>query len=285
MDVAAIIIAIVAILVGAFLAGFGILIQFLTHKTTTEQSERVASSVAQFRADMEGLVGELKGMTHTLVEAQQQQFNRMLDAFVTRPGAAEEVAESATRSAVSVEEVRTMLDGLRVELEKAAGGAPVPDRLAALESRLDELRDSTVAAARLAERALARRPGPDLGEAALRTTDVDAFVERVAPRLHLRVSPRQIAAGQSVALEALGWLPAGDMEHLTFVVRNPRGMTAAVGLAPDLKWGRRPRVVYPDDFLDSSTEQAGEYAVTVRSRGTGITAHSAFLVVPVEHRP
>jgi hypothetical protein len=170
MDTAALVISIFAVLLTVVVAGFGILIQFLTHKATTEQSERVAASVGQFRTDMQGLVSELKGMTDALVHAQQQQFNRMLDAFVTRPEAASEAAEKASESAGIADELRSEFESLREEIGSAGGTDAVVAALDRVRERLEEVHRTAEQAAQSAQvaakgggdRAVADRPGQNV---------------------------------------------------------------------------------------------------------------------------
>jgi methyl-accepting chemotaxis protein len=159
LDVAAIIIAIVAILLSAVLAGFGILIQLQTHKATAEQSERAARNIADMRTEIHGLVGELRGMTERMVEAQERQFNRMLDAFVTRPAAAEEVAAKTGESADRLQQISEEMDALKEEMRRAASADEVQHKLDELASRVEAVSESTSRAARLAE-AAARPPTP-----------------------------------------------------------------------------------------------------------------------------
>jgi hypothetical protein len=248
MDVAAIIVAIVAIMVGALLAGFGILIQFLTHKATTEQSERVADSVAQFRADMQGLVSEVKGITDTLVGVQREQFNRMLDAFVTRPEAAGEAADRATESAATAQEVGRMLEALREDVANLTRPGSLPERLEALDRRLEEIRQSSAAAARFADAASRR-----------------GFARRYGK---VTVHPSVVSRGGRVTIQAL---PVVAPRHVVYsectVARGKKQWTAieeaeGSGEPRSLEW------VFPGDFPGASTEEPGTYWVWT-TLGTG----------------
>jgi len=163
MDIAALIVAIVALLFAVSAAGFGVYIQFQTYKATTDHLRGVEASVSGFRTEMQGLVGELKGMTNTLVEAQQQQFNRMLDAFVTRPGAAAEVAERTGESAKSLQQISDAMEALKEEIRRAAIADEVQHKLDELASRLEAVSEFTARAAGLAE--AAAQPPPRFPEA------------------------------------------------------------------------------------------------------------------------
>jgi len=250
MDVAAIIVAIVAIVVGVLLAGFGILIQFLTHKATTEQSERVADSVAQFRADMQGLVRELKGITDTLVAVQREQFSRMLDAFVTRPGAAADAAEKASQSAVTAEEVGGMLEALREEVEKVASPGPVLSRLEALERRFDDIRESSAAAARFA--GAASRPSfPDNPYLRFGLADEGS--------IWVDIDPAVVSPGGRVTISYVGGSQGVFSELVDCEVVTPDGRVLT---AP---WpSSAAALVFPDHFPYASTELEGTYRVTAR---------------------
>jgi hypothetical protein len=249
MDVAAVIVAIVAILLSAVLAGFGILIQLQTHKATTEQSERVADSVAQFRVDMGGLVGELKGMTHTLVEAQQQQFNRMLDAFVTRPGAAAEVAERTGESAESLQQISDAMEALKQEIRRAASADEVQHKLDELAGRLEAVSASTAQAARLAEAA---------------AWDVGRAPAEAARLARVYVGPDTVARGQPVSITLLLYDPLRDPDYVTCAVGSPSGARWTSELTPaQLQSQAVPNFVFPDHFPGGSTEETGEYDVEV----------------------
>jgi len=174
MDVAALIVAIVALLFAVGAAGFGVFIQFQTYKATTDHLRGVEGSVSGFRTDMQGLVGELKGMTDALVEAQQHQFNRMLDAFVTRPGAAAEVAEKTGESAETLQKISEAMETLKEEVRRAAPADEVQHKLDELASRVEAVSASTARAARLAE-AAARPRTPFLDKALEEETSREAW--------------------------------------------------------------------------------------------------------------
>ena len=146
---------------------FGVILQWLAYGATIDQAQKAAQNVAEMRTEIHGLVGELRGMTERMVEAQDRQFNRMLDAFVTRPGAASEAAERASESAGIADELRSEFESLREQIGSAGGTDAVVAALDRVGERLEDVHRTAEEAARSAgaaaraggDRALADRPG------------------------------------------------------------------------------------------------------------------------------
>jgi hypothetical protein len=246
METAALVISIFAVLLTVVVAGFGILIQFLTHKATSEQSERVADSVAQFRADMQGLVGELKGITDTLVGVQREQFDRMLEAFVTKPGAAAEVAERTGESAERLQQISDAMEALKEEIRGAASADEVQHKLDELAGRLEAVSASTAQAARLAQAAAQPATGA-AGRGGVR----------------LVTEPKQIGRGGQVRLRIFG--ASSPLARIRCEVTAPDGSTlvAWFGDAPAALPFQGLLLVFPDHFEAASTDTPGAYQVAV----------------------
>ncbi len=247
MGEAALAVAIAAIAITLF----GVILQWLAYRATIDQAQKAAQNVADMRTEMHGLVGELRGLTERLVEAQERQFNRMLDAFVTRPGVAAEVAEQTGESADRLQKMSEAMDALKEEVRQAAGSAEVEGKLDELAGRLEAVSRSARRAARLAEGA-ARRGAP-LGELG---------------SISLIFYPREIEQGGEVRIAPSGWRPKGDMEYLRCAVMSPDGQVWDGEFHQDLKWGSPPSLAFPSAFPGASTELPGEYQVNVaRSEG------------------
>jgi len=136
---------------------FGVILQWLAYRATIEQAQRAAQSAADMRVEIHDLVGELRGMTERMVEAQERQFNRMLDAFVTRPAAADEVADKTSESALALREVLARMGSLEGRLSEYPEVEKLGDELREIRRRVDAVADSADYAARLA--AYASQPG------------------------------------------------------------------------------------------------------------------------------
>jgi uncharacterized protein YoxC len=253
MDVAALIVAIVALLFAVGAAGFGVFIQFQTYKATTDHLRSVEGSVSGFRTDMQGLIGELKGMTDSLVHAQQEQFNRMLDAFVTRPGAAAEVAERTGESADRLQQISQEMDALKEELRQAASADEVQRKLDELASRLEAVSASTAQAARLAGRAATGgASGPPLWKTVghLRGVYVD-------------IKPLTIVQGGFVDMRVASFFGLDQIASVTCIVASPTGQTwTSEWKATTVSRWDGPMFRFPDHFRDAVTEEVGSYEAT-----------------------
>lgn len=142
MVVASLVISILAVALSLIVAGFGIFIQFKMYEATTGQL-----------GEMKDLVGQLHGLTDRLVEIQQHQFDKMLDAFVTRPGEASAAADSAGASASEVSSALARLDELQQDIASKGDVAGLQRELARISSQMESAAASASNAARLAQRA------------------------------------------------------------------------------------------------------------------------------------
>lgn len=146
MDSAALVIAILAFVAALVIAGFSMFIQFRLYQATTDQLRHV-----------EQLVGELRGMTGKMSEAQERQFGTMLDAFVTRPGAANEAAEKAKESAAELSEIREELESLASRAGENTDLEAMQQELRLLRERVESVSQTAASAARLARTAVRPR--------------------------------------------------------------------------------------------------------------------------------
>jgi uncharacterized protein YoxC len=226
---------------------FGVILQWLAYRATIEQAQKAAQNVAEMRTEIHGLVGELRGMTERMVEAQERQFNRMLEAFVTKPGAAAEVAERTGESAEALQQISDAMEALKEEVRHAASADEVQHKLDELAGRLEAVSAVTARAARLAQGAA--RQGGALRTAHLSTGGVE-----------VRVAPAVIPRGGRVIMDALMGLPLRDIYSAECVVRAPNKQTWSQWWRQDQSDPpRSPRFVFPDDFADASTRQIGRY--------------------------
>jgi hypothetical protein len=132
VDVASLSIALVAFVV-ALLA---LWLQFKMY----DASSRVLND---FRAEMHDLVGELKGSTGKLADAQERQFDRMLGAFVERPS---ESARAHDQSLAAVATIDSATEGIKAA-SSATADPELKKRLEAVERQLDAARGSASEAA------------------------------------------------------------------------------------------------------------------------------------------
>ena len=151
MDVAALVISVVALILALVVAGFGILLQFLTYRATSEQTGRVSKDLAGFGGDLETMIARLQGQTETMTGVQRDQFNTMLEAFVTKPGAAGEAAEKASESATGLREVLERLESLEGRISEYPDVDRLGEELRAIRQRVDVVAETASAAARLAD--------------------------------------------------------------------------------------------------------------------------------------
>jgi len=229
----------------------------LFYRWQTEQGREITKSVNDFAKEMHGLVGELRGMTERMVEAQERQFNRMLDAFVTKPGAAAEVAERTGESAESLQQISEEMAALKEQLRHAASADDVQSKLDDLARRLEAVSESTTHAARLAEGAAAERKPSRRFEPSRRRYGI------------MRVLPSGVPPGGQVTIKTLLEVPLRDVESVVCLVSSPSERTWS-------QWWRRspseergnPTFLFPDEFAGASTDELGPYAVKVMAIGT-----------------
>lgn len=138
MEVAALTISMAAVLISLIIAGFA---QY---------------SVATFRSEMTGFLGELRGLTGRMADAQDRQFGKMLDAFVAGPEVAERAAQKADESAEGIRQVLSKLESLESRVSGFTDVGSLGKELAAISEALNTTAGTASDAARLAWQA--RRP-------------------------------------------------------------------------------------------------------------------------------
>ena len=153
MDLAALVISIVALILAVVVAGFGILVQLLTYRATSEQTGHVSESLAGFGSDLRAMIERLQGQTDTMAGIQKDQFNTMLDAFVRRPGAAAEAAERASESALASRDVGALLESLEKRIAESPELRSLQGEIEELGRRVASMADAASAAARFASEA------------------------------------------------------------------------------------------------------------------------------------
>ncbi|MCJ7511156.1 MAG: hypothetical protein MUP14_09780 [Dehalococcoidia bacterium] len=238
---------------------FGVILQWLAYRATIEQAQKAAQNVAEMRTEIHGLVGELRGMTERMVEAQERQFNRMLDAFVTRPGAAAEVAERTGESAERLQQISDAMEVLKEEIRHAASADEVQHKLDELADRLEGVSASTAQAARLAEAAAS--VGPSGGTSLTR----DAWSQLG----EVSVQPLAAARGEPVAIVPVLLVPRSHVEFIRCTVSSPSGRKWTAELGPaEIRSQASHRFVFPDHFAGASAHEIGLYEVEVMLLGT-----------------
>jgi hypothetical protein len=239
---------------------FGVILQWLAYRATTDQAQRAAQSAADMRAEIHGLVGELRGMTERMVEAQERQFNRMLDAFVTRPGAAAEVAEKTGESADTLQQISGAMETLKDEVRRAAPADEVQHKLDELARRIEQVSESTARAARLAQAAAsAAEPAPRRASPG-------------PPSFRVNVVPPVVSTGKSVTIRVFVYASIDQVNRVECAVKSPSDHTWRAAYAPpELGFEPSHDFVFPYDFGDASTDEAGTYAVQVRVRTVHLT--------------
>jgi len=159
IDTAALVISVVALVLALILAIGGLGLQWLAYRATSDQARSIAGDVGQFRIDMHGLLGELRGMTERMMAAQERQFTKMLDAFVTRPWMLGEAGVRAEDSMKELQEFERLLRDLSESLRQQGASDEVMSRLERMESRLDDIQHSVAATGRLTAGVARRGPG------------------------------------------------------------------------------------------------------------------------------
>ncbi len=151
MDVASLIIAVTSLVLALLIAGFGVLLQFLMFKASSEQTTAVGKSLGDFQSELQHLLGQIEGRTDAMTTTLNEQFNTMLDAFVRRPATISEAAREASNAEASSRDALALADSLQGEF---AG----PPDMEAFASKVDEMkrairsaRESAETAARLTE--------------------------------------------------------------------------------------------------------------------------------------
>ncbi len=206
---------------------------------------------------MKELLGELRGLAERMTEAQERQFNTMLEAFVTRPQEAAEVAERISESATAATEVAKDFEALRANLGNAHTAAEIETTFEELSQKLAELREGSANAARLA--------GEARGLPASATPDFD-----------MRVDPEEIPVGGEVSIPISGrhqWDQKGFAELFVF---PPEGAPVSV------KLHQNAVLSYPTDFPGASTASPGRYNVELcytEWRGTALMHRHYFRVI------
>jgi uncharacterized protein YoxC len=260
MNEAALSVAIAAIAITLF----GVILQWLAYRATIDQAQKAAQSVADMRTEIHGLVGELRGMTERMVEAQERQFNRMLDAFVTRPGAAAEVAERTGESAERLQQISDAMEALKEEIRHAVSADEVQHKLDELASRVEAVSESTARAARLAEAAARPAGAGGLADRERVAEITEDFLTSGRGSQPLLVEPAEVEPGGRVTISQPGVLPPAIARFLTgrglrdCEVRTPGGRPFTQDW-PD----SQPEIIFPDEFQHASMDVEGEYTVTV----------------------
>ena len=105
---------------------------------------------------MTGFLGELRGLTGRMADAQDRQFGKMLDAFVAGPDVAERAAQKADESAEGIHQVLSKLESLESRVSGFTDVASLGKELATISEALNATAGTASDAARLAWQA--RRP-------------------------------------------------------------------------------------------------------------------------------
>ncbi len=150
MDIAALIISILALVLALVIAGFGIVVQFLMFRSSSAQTTNVAVSLGGFKTDLQSMIGELKGQTASMAGTQREQFNTMLDAFVRRPEAAAQAATEASNTERQAKELSDRLAALEERIAHSTESSNVDAALRDLRDGISAISQSASSAARLA---------------------------------------------------------------------------------------------------------------------------------------
>lgn len=105
---------------------------------------------------MTGFLGELRGLTGRLADAQDRQFGKMVDAWAARSEVGEKAAQKAEESAEGIRQVLSNLESLESRLSGLTDVGSLGKELAAISEALSSTAGTASDAARLASQA--RRP-------------------------------------------------------------------------------------------------------------------------------
>ena len=234
---ASIVLAVAALVVGLVVSGFAIKLQFDMFAKSSQQLQATTQALGDFRTELTGLIGELRGLTGKLVSAQEQQFDRMLDAFVERPARFEQAAEQASASAVGIEERAAKLREIDENAAKSTD-------IISLRSQLARLQGSVAAA-------------QDLATMAARSYEAAAV-----PRVHRGMS--------QVGVDGIGRFPV-DVVQLLQNVRRGSAQGEAISISEALKDVRgvldRPLTAFKLALADGLIRSIGASRVELTERG------------------
>ncbi len=252
MDVAALIVAIVALLFAVSAAGFGVYIQFQTYKATTDHLRGVEGSVSGLQDRHAGSDRRAEGHDTYLGARAATAVQPHAGRFRHEAGAAAEVAEKTGESADRLQQISEEMDALKEELRQAASADEVQHKLDELASRVEAVSVSTARAASLAE--LAAEAGPSV-----RT--------RLRGRSDAEISffPARVGIGEGVKIHAV----ADDAKEFVCIVRSPYDEGGVVNDPcpdPQRRQGRGHVCLPWINLQGASTDHPGFYSVQVTVR-------------------
>jgi hypothetical protein len=244
MDVAALVISIVALILAAILAGFGVLLQWLISRDTRQQATEIRQDVGSFKGEASAILGEIRGLTTQTRESQERQVDTMLHALVDRTTEA-----ITTGTAGLIERIDAIEGTLRQEREPSEQ----------LAGELRELR----------------------GKVEALSIDIPRAVQRAQPRMapprigRVHVIPHQVTPGEEVQI-VLDC--EGDVEGLVAACGVATPEQRAWGSKRVINRGREgvgmghtfPSFWYPRDFPGADSQASGGYYVRGELRWPGI---------------
>ncbi len=151
MNTASLIISIVSLAMAVAVAGFGVVLQFIVFKSTSEQTGRVSDSLASFQQQLAVTLARLEGRTDVMSNMQNQQFNTMLDAFVRSPHATARAAEEAQQSAASSQDALEEISSLERRVDASPELAVIKPEVEKVKRAIESANENATNTARLAQ--------------------------------------------------------------------------------------------------------------------------------------
>lgn len=229
MDIAAVVISIIAVMLAAILACFGIGLQWMISRDTRGQATQA-----------ESLLSEIRGLTTITRETQERQFDTVLQAVVRR------TSEVTTTGSDGIIE---RINGIEAAL---AEGRDPSERVS---GELRQLRAMVETLKHEIPRAM-QETGPSAEPPRIQRLDLHAQRWAVGERVEIRLSWHSPG----------GWLQYAMVVGCRVVAPDTSMSITYEEL--DLLPGHHERhFTYPDDFRDARTDLAGRYLVEVQLVG------------------